>query len=353
VLERLHLDVSPSRIVRTLPIDQQQMIEIARAISMEAHTVILDEPTSALTEDQVEALFAVVRKMRSESISTLFVSHRLAEVFAVTDRTTVFRDGKTVASGPTSDFTRDSMIEAMVGHPVPPSAPGRSRPSAGEPVLRADCARCRDEVGPISLDVSPGETIGVAGLVGSGRSALLQVLAGYSDLSEGTVTFEGRSVRQLTPAGAMARGIAFIPSDRKTEGLVLIAGVGENLSMVQSATSSRFALPRRNAAQQAETVDRYRIKAPSLEAPVSALSGGNQQKVMLAKWMRCDPRLILLDEPTRGVDVGSKADIYRLIEEAADRGAAVIVSSSENDELREATDAAIAASAMGADAKVA
>ncbi len=373
VLQRLRLDVSPSRLVGTLPIDQQQMVEIARAISMRAHTVILDEPTSALTEDQVKSLFGVIRDLRAESISTLFVSHRLAEIFALTDRTTVLRDGKTITSAPTAEFTRDSLIEAMVGHPVPPTGSSSSRRQAREPAVQARDVTC-EGLGPLTLELMPGETLGIAGLVGSGRSRLLEALAGYIDLTSGSVAFEGEAVESLSPAMAMARGIAFVPSDRKTEGLVLIAGVAENLGMVDSARRSRFARPSRDTAEQRDIVERYRIKIPSLDAPVATLSGGNQQKVMLAKWLRCDPRLILLDEPTRGVDVGSKADIYRLIEEAAGKGAAVVVSSSENDELREvadrilvlshgriaaelapdeATDAAIAFHAMGAGAEAA
>jgi ABC-type sugar transport system ATPase subunit len=375
VLERLALDVQPTRLVRTLPIDQQQLVEIARAISMRAHTVILDEPTSALTEDQVDALFAVVRELRDDAISTIFVSHRLAEVFAVTDRITVLRDGVTVAAAPTAEFTEGSLIEAMVGHAITaPDADSVARVAVPEPVLRADRLCAADDLGPITLDVAPGETVGVAGLVGSGRGRLLHALAGYSQTTGGTLTFEGARVGDLSPVQAMERGIAFIPSDRKVDGLVLIASIGENLGMVRTAGRSRFARPTRDAAGPQAIVDAYRIKASSLDAPVSTLSGGNQQKVMLAKWLSCAPRLVLLDEPTRGVDVAAKAEIYRLIDEAKRQGCAVVVSSSENDELREvadriivmshgrivaelrpdeATDAAIAFHAMGSGSRAA
>jgi ABC-type sugar transport system ATPase subunit len=293
----------------------------------------------------------------------------LSEVFAVTDRITVLRDGETVAAAPTGEFTQASLIEAMVGHPIAPSASvSVDRRTDQEPIVRAEAMCAGPDLGPVTLDVSPGETVGIAGLVGSGRSRLLLALAGYTELTAGSLSFDGRPVGELTPAQAMARGIAFIPSDRKRDGLVLGAGVAENLTMVRTANRSRLARPRRNSAVMQDIVDSYRIKAPSLEAPVSTLSGGNQQKVMLAKWLSCGPRLVLLDEPTRGVDVGAKAEIYRLIEEAKRQGCAVVVSSSENDELRElsnrvvvmahghvvtelrpeeATDAAIAFHAMG------
>jgi ABC-type sugar transport system ATPase subunit len=199
--------------------------------------------------------------------------------------------------------------------------------------------RSGSEVGPISLDVAEGETVGLAGLVGSGRSELLLVLAGYRPLTAGELTFDGSPVGRLTPLAAMRRGIAFVPSDRKVDGLVLSLSVAENLMMVRTAGRSRLRRPSGDQLRDLEAIlAAYHIKVPSLDAPVSTLSGGNQQKVMLAKWLSCGPRLILLEEPTRGVDVSAKAEIYGLIEAAKRAGCAVIVSSSENDELRELCD---------------
>ena len=290
VLARLELDLDPATIVRRLRPDQQQLVEIARALSMDARVVVLDEPTSSLTDDEVEALFAVVRRLRDDGVAVIFVSHRLNEVLAIADRLTI---------------------------------------------LRVRGASLRRAFADVDLDVAPGEVVGLAGLVGAGRSELLEALFGLRRL-EGTVEYDGRPVAYRSPYDAIRDGIAFVPADRKQQGLVLTMSVRENLMM--ATTARRLRLRRPNASRELTAVRGLvrglDIRVPSPDAPAATLSGGNQQKVVLGKWLAASPKLLMLDEPTRGVDVGAKAEIYRLLTDVAQRGIAVLISSSETPELR-------------------
>jgi ABC-type sugar transport system ATPase subunit len=360
ILHRLELDYEPRRIVGLLRPDQQQMVEIARALSQEAHILILDEPTSSLTDDHVQALFRCLTRLKADGLCVLFVSHRLNELFEITDEVTVLRDGHAVASGRTDGFDLDRIVAAMVGEQpiVHPGAgtsgrePAVASPGGGQPAgpialpsarlgsppaLRVHGLLAPGLREPVDLEARSGEIVGIAGLVGAGRSILLESVFGERRRDSGEIEVDGERESVANPRQAIRAGIGFVPAERKTQGLVLSMSVRDNLLMAQTMHASRFSRPGRHADPEAvaDAVASMRIKAASLEVPVETLSGGNQQKVVLAKWLLCRPRVLLLDEPTRGVDVGAKADIHTLLRELAAAGMALVVSSSEYPELLE------------------
>jgi ABC-type sugar transport system ATPase subunit len=310
------------------------MVEIARALSIDARVLILDEPTSSLTDDEVESLFRAVRALRTDGVSTIFVSHRLKEVHELADSVTVLRDGETVGAGPVADFDRPTLIHLMVGRDLVETEPPTPIENAGA-ALRVRRLRLAETFVDIDLDVGPGEIVGLAGLLGAGRSELLETIFGLRRADGGSVEIDGTPAALRSPRRAIRGGLAFVPADRKLQGLVPRMSVRENLVMATTAASARILPPRRRQEQPIveAAMTAMRIRAESPRVAVSALSGGNQQKVVLGKWLATKPRVLMLDEPTRGVDVGAKAEIYKLIFEAAENGVAVLVSSSENPEL--------------------
>ena len=334
-LDRLGLDLDPALPVRRLRPDQQQMVEIARALSIDARILILDEPTSSLTDDEVEALFALVRRLRDEGVATIFVSHRLNEVFAIVDRLTILRDGRTVGAGPVAEFDRERTIHLMVGRALEELVPPEESAVDEHACLRVRGLTLGGAYTEVDVDVRSGEIVGLAGLVGAGRSELLETLFGLHRPESGTVEVDGRPAAFDSPRAAIREGAAFVPADRKLQGLVLERSVHENLVMASTSRLGRFRRPSRG--REAELVtrafDTLQIRAHSPHVPVSTLSGGNQQKIVLGKWLATSPRVLMLDEPTRGVDVGAKAEIYRLLFDAAERGIGILVSSSEIPEL--------------------
>jgi ABC-type sugar transport system ATPase subunit len=332
-LERLGLDLDPSLPVRRLRPDQAQMVEIARALSIEARVLILDEPTSSLTDDEVGALFAAVRRLREQGVATIFVSHRLDEVSELADRITVLRDGRTVDSGPAGQFDRARLVGLMVGRALEDAIPSERR-HEGEVVLRTRGLSRAGAFEAVDLDVARGEIVGLAGLIGAGRTELLETLFALHRAT-GVVELDGRTVALRSPRDAIGAGIALVPSDRKRQGLVLERSVRENLLMASGSRAFRLRRPSaaRELATVAAAIERLQIRAHSPRVPVSTLSGGNQQKVLLGKWLETGPRLLMLDEPTRGVDVGAKGEIYRLLFEARSRGIGILISSSEIPEL--------------------
>ena len=335
-LQRLDLDLDPGLPVRRLRPDQQQLVEIARALSVDAKVLILDEPTSSLTDDEVGSLFSIVDRLRGEGVATIFVSHRLSEIFAIADRITVLRDGHTVGGGPVSEFDPPKLIHLMVGRALEelPAPATQGAGGRGEAVLRTRGLSLRGAFRGIDLTVGPGEIVGLAGLVGAGRSELLEALFGLHQ-PQGEIAVDGRPVSYRSPGQAIRDGVAFVPADRKLRGLVLQMSVGENL--VMASTSRLNGLRALRAESEAATVRgtmaSLHIRAHSPRAPAATLSGGNQQKVVLGKWLATNPKVLMLDEPTRGVDVGAKAEIYRLLFEAAQRGIGTLISSSETPEL--------------------
>ena len=344
VLERLELSYDPSWPVHRLRPDQQQMVEIARALSIGPRLLILDEPTSSLTDDEVEALFSAVRLLRSQSVSTVFVSHRMNEMFDLVDELTVLRDGVTAAAGPVSDFTSESVVAAMVGG----ATALKQRHTAARvevsgdrrPVLEVKGLSSPGTFTRVDLAVAPGEIVGLAGLVGAGRSELLEAIFGVRTVTEGEATIDGASCRALSPRQAIDRRVAFLPPDRKNQGLILKRTIDENMTMVATLDRSRLGIPGGSEIEDKVrgVTGTMRLRAASHRSLVGTLSGGNQQKVALGKWLAADPRVMLLDEPTRGVDVAAKAEIHDLLREVASRGVGLLVSSSENSELLDLCD---------------
>jgi ABC-type sugar transport system ATPase subunit len=335
-LARLDLDLDPGTLVRKLRPDQQQMVEIARALSIDARVLILDEPTSSLTEDEVTSLFALVRRLRTEDVATIFVSHRLVELFQLAERVTVLRDGHSVGGGLVKDFDRARLIELMVGR----SLENFDATHAGASEIDRAVLRVRDYSLPgafegISLDVGPGEIVGLAGLVGAGRSELLEALFGMRR-AQGQVELAGEQVSFRGAGQAIGAGLGFVPADRKLQGLVQQMSVRDNLMMASTSRRGRFRVPGKAAesAMVGRMISDMSIRTHSPGVPVSTLSGGNQQKVVLGKWLATEPKVLMLDEPTRGVDVGAKAEIYKLLDDAAKRGLGILVSSSEIPELQ-------------------
>jgi len=343
-LAHLDLDLDPERPVRTLGVAQQQMVEIARALAKQAEVLVLDEPTAALSAGDADRLLGQVRRLRERGVSILYVSHRLDEVFAVADRITVLRDGRAVDAGPASDMPRARVIARMVGRDVTDYYPRPER-RAGDPALVVRDWTLADPLNPgrdvlhgVSFEVRAGEVLGIAGLMGAGRTALVASLfgAGRSPV-RGTLRVGGGVPRGPfgSPAEALAAGLALLSEDRQRQGLVPAASIEDNLTLATMARFARHGLldaAARGAACLAQ-VEGLRIRAPGLATPVGRLSGGNQQKVVIGRWLMAEPRVLLLDEPTRGIDVGARAEIYRLIGELTARGLALVLVSSDLPEL--------------------
>jgi len=337
LLEEAGAAIDPERQAGTLSMPEQQMVEIAKAIGADAKIVIMDEPTASLMDHDVERLFGVIGMLRAQGGGIVYISHRLEEVFAVTDRITVLRDGETITTCDTAAIDRSALIQTMVGRalsevfPVRPHAPG-------EVALELRHVSNRSlGIHDVSLAVRRGEVLGVAGLVGSGRTELAETLFGLepADEDEGTILVHGVPARIESPAEAIRLGIGYVPEDRRRHGVVLEMPIAANASLASLGTvSSRGLIDRGEERRSAEKhVTRLRIKTPSVSAEVGALSGGNQQKVALARWLSIEPGILILDEPTQGVDVGAKAEIHALIQELAQRGLAIIMISSELPEI--------------------
>ncbi|MDX6301975.1 MAG: galactofuranose transport system ATP-binding protein [Nocardioidaceae bacterium] len=339
ILRRLDLDVDVTRPLYEYSIATQQMTALARALSTKARLVIMDEPTSALAENEVQTLFRVIRQLKSEGISVVFVSHRLDELYAVCDRVTVMRDGRTIEERPMSQISRYELVSKMLGRELAEQLShrrgGDDEPADGPPVLEAVDLRRGRALDGVSVSIRSGEIVGLAGLLGSGRTETARVIFGADQLDSGTVAVEGKPVQLRSPGDAVRNRIGFSSEDRKTEGIVGQLSVRENLTLALLPHLRRHGIVDRK--RQTETVDRFikaiGIKCSSPEQPIRELSGGNQQKVLLARWLCTDPRLLILDEPTRGIDVGAKRDIQVLIRQLADEGLAVLLISSELEEI--------------------
>jgi ABC-type sugar transport system ATPase subunit len=339
VMAKLGLGYDPSWIVGRLRPDQRQMVEIARAISLDTKVLILDEPTSSLTEDEVHELFEAVRQLARNGVGVLFVSHRLVEVFDLSTELTVMRDGRTVAAGPVEAFTTQTLVDKMVGGvdlrggPVQDSGPAAQDERVPALELRGlSSPGCVEDV---SLKLCPGKVVGIAGLVGSGRNELLEAMFGVRPISGGTMLIDGTPVTRSSPRASIAAGVGYMPPDRKTQGAVLSMSVTDNVTMVATHTKSRLLAPRvrRERSLAKRLADSVNLRSASLSQTVKTLSGGNQQKVVFCKWIASQPRVLLLDDPTRGVDVSAKADIHTQLRQAAADGLSLLVTSSETPEL--------------------
>ena len=321
---------------RTLRMAEQQLVEIARAIAARARVLVLDEPTSALPDPDARRLLALVRELSREGVATLYISHRLDEVEALADRVTVLRDGRHVSTDARDRVTREELIRRMVGRDVAAAPPPRAPRPHARVLLAVRGLRSRaGGVEGIDFSVHAGEILGLAGLVGAGRTELARTLFGLTPADAGEITIDARAVRVTDPAQAARLGLAYVPEDRRRHGVIGDMSVAANVSLASLARVSRrgWLDAGRERALARRFVERFAIKAPSVEADVSTLSGGNQQKVALARWLATDPRVLILDEPTQGVDVGAKAEIHRLIGSLAEEGLAILLISSDLPEL--------------------
>jgi len=335
MLERVGAAISPDTLVRDLSMPQQQLVEIAKALGLSAKVLILDEPTASLTGHEVDRLLDVLRGLRAAGTGILYVSHRLDEMFALADRVTVLRDGQLVATRAMSSLDRASLIALMAGRETNSEYPEPGAVSSKRVLETRNLGYALTGVAGVSLDVHAGEILGIAGLVGSGRTELAQILFGLTPADAGEIILNGQAVRIDSPRRAVEMGIAYTPEDRKRQGAILPMSIAANTSLasLRAVSSSGWLNGDQEANLARELNERLDTKAPSVYTITSDLSGGNQQKVVLARWLATKPSLILLDEPTQGVDVGAKAEIHRLIAQLARDGAAVILISSELPEV--------------------
>jgi ribose transport system ATP-binding protein len=334
ILGSIGLAINPTTPMKKLTVSQQQMVEIARALSHEAKVIIMDEPTSALSPKEIEALFKVIHHLKEIGISVLYVTHKLEEIFEICDRVTVFRDGKLVAVRKISECDTDIIVRDMVGREIQTLFP-KTHTGMGEVVISVSNLSTEKKLKDVSLDVHAGEVLGVFGLLGAGRTELAKAIFGLDPVSGGEITVNGEKVRPNSTAHSTEMGMGLLTEDRKEEGLVLQMSVAQNMTLPSLKDFSRFGVIRRqdeNKRSQ-EFVDKISIKTPSLKQKIMYLSGGNQQKVLLARWLMKKLKVIILDEPTRGIDVGAKAEIHKLIDDLANQGMAVIMMTSEMPEL--------------------
>ncbi len=333
-LRRIHLDVDPWCLVGDLPISKQQLAQVAGAVGRGAKVLIFDEPTSSLSLYETQVLFEQIRELLSQGVSCIYVSHRMEEVFELCDTVTVLRDGQVVGTCPAVDLTRDDLIRMMIGRVVE-SRPTNSRVSLGPELLRVKGLTSPRRFFDINLTVHGGEIVGLAGLVGSGRTEVALAIFGLDPLVQGEVAVAGQAIERRSPTTMMRLGVGLVPEDRKRHGLVLGMSAKDNISLPVLDSLSQFGWV--NARAERELATRFftamSVKAPSLDAVAAGLSGGNQQKLVMAKWLAAQCQVLLLDEPTRGVDVGAKAEIHSLVRAMADDGRGVLVISSELPEL--------------------
>jgi ribose transport system ATP-binding protein len=310
------------------------MVEIAKALSLDARVLIMDEPTAALTEREIELLFGIMVDLKRRGVGIVYVSHRMEEIFRICDKISVLRDGQFVGERPTAETNFNDVVRMMVGREIGERFPTRAV-TLGKERLNVDALADENNISGVSFTVRAGEVLGVAGLMGAGRSEILKTLFGINRRTAGTVALEGMPLEVTRPRDAIGAGIGFVTEDRKSQGLVLSMSVRENITLAHLGGYARAGVVngRQEAAAVGEQIARLRIRTRDAELDVKSLSGGNQQKVVFAKWLEIKPRVLLLDEPTRGVDVGGKAEIYHIINELAGAGVAIVMVSSELPEV--------------------
>jgi ribose transport system ATP-binding protein len=354
ILTGLGVSLDPNAIVNTLSIAQQQLVEIAKAISHKARIIAMDEPTAALTEHEQESLWRLVERLRENGVAVVYISHRMDEVFKLADRITVLRDGRTVATHRAADIDSDTLVREMVGRSLGENFPKRNPdselpspkrgtsvwpeghyPSAGAPLLEIRGLTRKGILDEINLTVDAGEIVALAGLVGAGRTEIARCLFGADPIDCGEIYLKGERFIPKSPLHAIRAGIGFVTEDRKEQGLVLPMTIRENITLaaLDRVSNAGAITGRRERSAAAEFVRRLDIRTPSVEQVVGNLSGGNQQKVVLAKWLFRNTKLLILDEPTRGIDIGAKVEIYRLMHDLADQGVGILMISSELPEV--------------------
>ena len=342
ILNRYGLDVPPHAAVKTLGVGKMQMVEIAKALSENARILILDEPTSALTENEIVKLMEILANLRKMGVTCIYITHKLEEFFRTTDSITILRDGKTVTTKLTKELTQEKLVSHMVGREMKERFPKGKR-TPGEVIFRVENLHAVDPNGAskkvlngVSFDVRRGEILGIAGLMGAGRTELVTTIFGeYGKVTGGTLVLDGKLLNVHGARQAMQAGISLVPEDRKGQGLVLMQSILKNISLANLDRFSGFMSIDADAELAAATkqAKAMSIKAPNLQARVDSLSGGNQQKVVIAKWLLSNPKLLIMDDPTRGIDVGAKYEIYKLMNDLAEHGVAIIMISSELEEV--------------------
>jgi ribose transport system ATP-binding protein len=334
LLASLGVKIDPKTFVENLTVAQCQFVEIAKALSRGAEVLIMDEPSSTLTDHELEYLFKIIASLKSQGVTIIYISHRLTEVFAIADRVTVLKDGQVMGTRQTDQVTRGELITLMVGRALSETFPPRST-RVGETILKVDGLTRKGAFEDIHLEVHSGEIVGIAGLVGAGRTELARAIFGSDPYEKGTVEFMGKSVRLRGPHEAVDKGIVLVPEDRKLEGLVQIHSIRRNISLPNLALFSRNGVihSRKERDTVLSSIRQLDIRASSPEQTAMNLSGGNQQKAVIAKWLVRRPKLIIMDEPTRGIDVASKAEIYRIMRELTDSGVSILMISSELPEI--------------------
>ena len=341
LLERVGLELSPRVLVSALSIGRQQMVEIAKALSVNAKLLIMDEPTSSLSQRETEHLFRVIRDLKSRGVSVVYISHRLGEVKEVADRVVVLRDGRNSGGLARHEIEHAAMIKLMVGRELTQLFPHQAKPP-GEAALEVDGLRSAAHPRhPVSFTLRAGEIVGVAGLVGSGRTELLTTLFGIDRARGGSVRMNGRAVDFRRPLDAIRAGLALVPEDRKDQGLFLEMALRENLSVAWIRGRGAFVDRAEERRMSEDSIAKLRVKTPDDRQLAQFLSGGNQQKIVLGKWLALNPKVLLLDEPTRGVDVGAKQEIYRLMDELSAKGVAILFVSSDLEEVLGMSDRAL------------
>lgn len=334
IFEQFEINIDPKRLVGELTVGYQQLVEIAKAISQNAKMLIMDEPSAPLTQTEVEALYAMVEKLKASGVTIVYISHRMDEIFRLSDRVTVLRDGQKIETLNTADTDLDKLVTLMVGRELTETYPKRNSTVSDEVLLKAD--RISGEiVDNVSLEIRKGEVLGLAGLIGSGRTELAEILFGFKPKTDGQITLNGREINPNQPKEAIQEGIALVPEDRKRLGALLDLTIKDNITVSILERISKFFTV--DTKEEQKVADYYkeaiRIKTPNLEQKIKNLSGGNQQKVIIARWLATKPDLVIFDEPTRGIDVGAKSEIYTLVNELVTSGKAILMISSEMEEV--------------------
>jgi ribose transport system ATP-binding protein len=347
LLAMLHLDIDPSTPVNRLKVGQQQLVEIARALLVESKVLIMDEPTSAISDQEVELLFRIIRNLTAKGVAVVYISHKMQEIFEIANRYAVLRDGELIGTGCIRDITREELVRMMVGRKLADSI-GKARQEPGRELLRVEnlCLPDRDDpkkskVEGVSFTLHEGEVLGICGLMGSGRTEILESLFGlYPGRVTGQIWIRGCEKQINSIADAMKAGMALVPEDRKIQGLILNMNVARNTSLASLGRISKFGIIQKKKEEDLslEFIRKMNIQVPDAGMEVDKLSGGNQQKVVLSKWLATDPDILLLDEPTRGIDVGAKAEIYALISKLKQQGLGILMVSSELPEILAVSD---------------
>ena len=334
IMDRMGVNIPVDAVMGDLSVGQQQMVEICKALMVDAKVLIMDEPTAALTQSETENLFKVVNSLREKGVSIVYISHRMEEIFELCDRITILRDGTYIDTRYIKDITMDDIVQMMIGREIGERYPARHVQIGGE-VIRVEGLTHQKLFRDVSFSVRAGEVLGVSGLMGAGRTEIMQAIFGNLPIVSGKIFIEGKEVSIHNPRQAIAAGIGFITEDRKTEGLLLEKSIAENIELANlGKVSKKSVLSKSKGAELVKRgIEEFRIRCFGPEHECGNLSGGNQQKVVLAKWIYTDPKILILDEPTRGVDIGAKKEIYNVINDMAAQGVAVIMVSSELPEV--------------------